>query len=392
MIAKHPTRSRQSSRRLARIFTALLAITIASCILTPELFTTGGMTWSLGNRKLLVGNLEKFRTTDVSDQLVAFNSNPDIESTIVFAYFELAKSKHSGEEYNEWLKFSLCIDDAAVIFTTPDMVEHMKELRSHASNRTLIIPMNVTDIEVGNDIHFDDQFWEDQILYETEGNRNRDPNLYKIWLAKTWLVNLAVDLNPFNSRLYTWLDAGYFRETNLHFCGKTVFRHPEIIPLDRIVLQTYRALKPEDEDKYKSKTLSGPGFSSFYIVGGAISGDKFAWPRYLKAIEKTIQTYSETENVGLKDDQPVMQSTCMQNKDLCLVVRRDAPYGTGGLDTCRYTIPECMENGGWLDKTSLVNNFFAFKFRLWHGGDVETMYWEPFDGLPSKEENPSMYN
>jgi hypothetical protein len=389
-LSKHHKGPRQRIRSLVRICISFLAITIASTILIQELFTTSNTTWPFGTRRLTLRNLGKIQTTDVTSQLVGFESESNHESTIVIAYFELPRAKHSHIQYKDWLSFILCIEDAVVIFTSPDMVDYIKQFRSHAIDRTLIVPMNLTDIEIGNEIHYDDEFWEKQTIFETEGNQNRDYDLYKIWQAKVWFVNLAIELHPFNSRIYTWLDAGHFRDSNVHFCYKTLVRHPEIIPYDRIVLNPYRQVNPSDAEQYNSTTLSGPGFSAWYVAGGGFSGDIFAWPRFLKAFEKTVQLYVES-GTGLCDDQPILQSTCMQNKDLCVVVRRDAPYGTGSPDSCKYSIPQCIENSGWIDKTSMVNGFFSFKFRLWHGGDPKTMYWDPSAGLPSEEENSSMY-
>jgi hypothetical protein len=45
---------------------------------------------------------------------------------IVTGYFRIP-SKQSAEEYNEWMANTLSLQDAMVIFTDPDLVDHIKE-------------------------------------------------------------------------------------------------------------------------------------------------------------------------------------------------------------------------------------------------------------------------
>ena len=309
----------------------------------------------------------------------------EYETTVVFHYFTLNNSRHDASEYMDWAAFSLCIDDPAVIFTSPDLVDHFKELRSHAENRTLIAPLNIDDIQTGN-TRRGIEFWEEQ-------NGPKNYNLYKLWLAKTWLVNQAINLNPFNSNKYVHMDIGHFREGPF-FCGKTVVRHPEVIPKDRIVLYPYRALEVEKKDMERdADPIFSEGFWSFYIAGGVISGGKDVWPIYLDKIEESIDIYKR-RSVRLTDDQPVMQSTCMRNPGLCYVTRWDAPYGEGNGDCLGGgpgEINPCIENGGWTGSSTAINGFFIMKYRLYHGGDLKTMYWDNGLGTPSPEEDPGLY-
>jgi len=311
-----------------------------------------------------------------------FQHNQRIESTIVFAFFEMPNSKHSSEEYINWMDCALCIDDAIVIFTSPGMVDHVKARRSHAVDRTLIIPLELEDIEIGNRIHYDDKFWEDQNV-----GTHKNGNLFKIWLAKSWFVNQAIELNPFNSNIYTWMDIGHFRE-GPHFCGKTVIRHPEVVKKNRVMLFPWRTLLPSDAEFDTGEKLFFRGFTSSFVAGGCISGDIEAWPRYLETFEETVELYV-SNRLSLSDDQPVIQSNCMRHKDLCVIVRWDAPYGTE-TGNC-WNFNSCVTDSGWKNG-SAVNTFFAMKFRFWHGGDTNSMYWDPGYGIPTQEEDPSLYS
>lgn len=211
-------------------------------------------------------------------------------------------------------------------------------------------------------------------------------------------MNQAIKLNPFDSPKYVYMNVGLFRE-GPHFCGKTVVRHPEVILEDRIVLYPYRALSVEWKDVDRdSDPIWSQGFWSHYTTGGFISGGVDAWPRFLDKIEESIQLYDEKGVVGLHDDQVVMQSTCMRNPGSCYVVRWDSPFGYGngcfrdvGDPTTGYALHTCLENGGRTSESGM-NNFFSSKFRLWHDGDADTMYWDPALGTPTEDEDPGLYH
>lgn len=318
------------------------------------------------------------------------------ESTIVSAFFELPQghSKRDNSDYVKYMESFLCINDPVVVFTQHKYVDQMREFRkSHAPDKTLIVPMEIQDIEVGYNIHYSDDQWQgecrpgiDKMCHE--GNE-RDGNLYKIWLAKSWFVNEAIRLNPFNSEVFLWMDIGHFREGN-YFCGETVVRHPEIVPQDdRMLLFMYRGLKEQDQMRYKNPIFS-QGFSSFYIAGGSLAGRIEAWHKFLGKMEESIVLYYESR-VGLAEDQSILQSTCMRNENLCSIVRIDNDQGVGdGKGLCREgnynSFRMCLERPGWRGN---VNTFFQMKFRYYHGGPLKT--FDPSKGLPEREEAPDLY-
>jgi hypothetical protein len=323
------------------------------------------------------------------------SNNYTSTSTVVFGFFQLKISNHPSDKYFAWMKSAMCTTDAVVVFTSPDLMSHFQELRSHAMDRTLIVPMDVSEIQVGDHSHYDDVFWDEQRKYDIEGRKNgnaKNGQIYKIWHGKTWLVNQAIQINPFHSEKYVYMDIGLFRDEGILFCNKTVVRHPEVIPEDRVVLYPYRALKPYRDILRDKEPLWSAGFWSHYTSGGMISGGVEAWPKFMDRMEESVQLYVE-KGIGVFDDQVMMQSTCMRNPGMCMVVRWDSPYGEG--DGECYTgsqeaLQQCIDSSGW--RSGSMCEFFASKYRLWHGGDVKTMYWDPGLGTPSQEEDPGLYS
>jgi len=172
------------------------------------------------------------------------------------------------------------------------------------------------------------------------------------------------------------------------FCAKAIVRHPEVILSDKVVLYPYRALRVDYKDL--TPRNANPIFSQGFWSHSYISGGKDAWPIFMDKLEETIREYNK-KGVGVIDDQPVLLSTCLRNPGLCAVVRWDSLFGDGNGDCSeggKYRMAKCIENGGWPHGS--VNGFFSGKYRLWHGGDVDTMFWDPALGTPTEEEDPGL--
>jgi hypothetical protein len=56
-------------------------------------------------------------------------------ATIVTAYFQLP-SKHTSAEYGKWMANMLSMKDAMVVFTSPDLVPMIQQLRSGIADRS----------------------------------------------------------------------------------------------------------------------------------------------------------------------------------------------------------------------------------------------------------------
>ncbi len=317
---------------------------------------------------------------DIIDQAQKFQAEGiTYESTIVTAFFQFPHSKHSLEEYLTWSNSALCINDAMVIFT--NVPEKIAELRSHATDRTVIIPMEIEDIEVGNDIHISDEQWENEMKINSR-QMGWDINLYKVWAGKSWIVNQALQLDPFSSSVYHWMDIGHFRGSGELFCGETVVRHPEIVPDDgRIMLFMRRGLG-ENSD-HPENVVVDDHIGETFIPGGWIAGRRDVWPKFLQRFEETIAMYFMT-GVSIMEDQALLETTCIRNEGLCALVRRDNHVGyadkSDQFEFCHGD--ECKEKEGWREG---VSNFFIMKFYFWHGGNFK--FWDPATGFPSEDED-----
>ena len=272
-------------------------------------------------------------------------------STVVTAYFTL-KSKFAKAEYLKWMTSMLSIQDAMVIFTSPEMIGTMQSLRSHATNRTVIIPFELSQIELLQ--KYDEQFWEQQLEKDPEKRVHHSYQLFWIWLSKSFFVKTAIDIDVFNSDIFMWSDIGCYR--NSRYNGKEIIVHIPQIPKDRILQMAHHEPKPPPyiwwNDKYSQSAY-------FYHSGSQMIGYKTTWLQLHREFTATVEGFVQ-RGMFIGEDQTVLQSTCLRVPSLCAYI----PF-TQVSD----------------------NHYFGLRFVLHFGGNFQL--WYPPDGLPAERSDVS---
>ena len=81
------------------------------------------------------------------------------QTTIVTAYYQL-ESKYPTENYQRWMRSFLSMQDAMLIFCHESYVGQIRHLRSHATNKTVIISMPLDHTPMAQD--YSQHFWRTQ--------------------------------------------------------------------------------------------------------------------------------------------------------------------------------------------------------------------------------------
>ena len=232
-------------------------------------------------------------------------------NTIVTGYFRVP-SKFKPGRYDGWMKNMLSLQDAMVIFTQPELVDQIKDLRQHAVDRTVIIPLPLDDLPIGS--LYSASFWQDQLERDPEKGIHRSYQLFWIWLSKSWCVTQAIRLNVFDSDLFVWSDIGCFRSPEYN--SKTMIQHRENVPPNEMIQMAHsRPNPPEEElyyDKYKKK-------SNFYHSGSQFAAYKDTWLKFHEYFLETIDRFLEKKMI-IVEDQVVLQSTCLTHPSLCAYI------------------------------------------------------------------------
>jgi len=247
--------------------------------------------------------------------------------TIVTAYFRL-KSKYAASEYDTWMKHFLSIQDPIVVFTSPDLVSTIRDLRLQGGphSSTVIVECQLSDLPIGfmnkgkkysHNIKRGMSYWEYQLEIDAEKRRHRSFELFWIWLSKVWFVNQAIDADYFESDFYMWSDIGSFRKP--YYDGKRVIPNQESI--DRVVPDrntvlwlAHRNINPPDTYVWINKLRDK---DHFYHSGSQAAGYKDAFKQFLPEMAKTLDDF---DTVFVGEDQCILQATCLRNPKLCAYI------------------------------------------------------------------------
>lgn len=136
--------------------------------------------------------------------------------TIVTAYYQLKKAKHSHSEYLIWLEnFLSFAQSPMIIFTTPDLHPILYRLRGNGSFPTVFILNYASPLQMPPIKPLISTFEEQ---HETDPERAyHSVELYAIWCAKSYMLNYSSEINPFRTQYFLYVDAGAFRTSNYRF-------------------------------------------------------------------------------------------------------------------------------------------------------------------------------
>lgn len=253
-------------------------------------------------------------------------------NTVVTGYFRV-RSKFKPQKYDGWMKNMLSLQDAMVIFTHSELIDQIKEMRSHATNRTVIIPLELEQLPFGT--LYSKEFWQDQLDRDPEKKIHGSYQLFWIWLSKSWLTTQAIRLNLFQSDLFMWSDIGCFRDQKYN--SKTMIQHRDMVPPTEMIQMAHHPPNPPAEplfnDKYNHK-------ANFYHSGSQFAAYKDTWIKFHEYFLETIDQFLE-KNMIIVEDQAVLQSVCLSHPDICAYV----PTGQVN-DNHYFGLRYVLHNGG----------------------------------------------
>ena len=154
-----------------------------------------------------------------SDDIHSFNTVTNRNSTrilLVSSLFHISKSKHSKEEYSDWLKrFLGPITTEIYFYTSTDLAPIVQSTRGELPI-TIDTTYNTTfDVPPLKGL----EGWYNEMHSMDRENSLHSPELYSIWNAKPFLVDNAIRVMASKGKTYDyvfWNDAGSFRETNTY--------------------------------------------------------------------------------------------------------------------------------------------------------------------------------
>ncbi len=210
-------------------------------------------------------------------------------TTVVISYFPLMKAKHSKVKYLSWLENLLVsCQSPMIIYTTSTYQPILYRLRLNGMLMTHFITDYESPLQMPPIKKLVPTF-EQQLAIDPERSHH-SVALYGVWCAKTFMLNQSVELNPFRTTYFLYIDGGAFRspkyrfqswpyDPNLHFAMKN----------DRLLLSMISRL-PQQFCPLSYKLSMGP-IKLNLIQGGIIGGSAHAIHWWTSIFYSTIDNY-----------------------------------------------------------------------------------------------------
>jgi hypothetical protein len=267
-------------------------------------------TWSM---------VQRMEPSPSSSSAIDMSKLPDVmiqkhHTTVVTAFIPL-NAKHGADKYDRWMKTMLSIQEPVVAFVPLEYVDRIKGFRQHAGNRTLIIPMDISDLPLAN--VFPTSFWENQLEIDREKDIHKDYRVFLVWLSKTWWVQEAVRLNPFLSDIFMWIDIGSMRfNTDDRYEYEYLVRYPELVPRHSLLQMAHMPLAV-----HRDLWLPFKRKKFFFHSGAQAVAYHDTWIDYHRELQRTLIMFAKRGNF-IGEDQILMQHTCIRTS-LCVYARTE---------------------------------------------------------------------
>lgn len=213
--------------------------------------------------------------------------------TCVSGYWKI-KNKH-GDQYNEWFKNTLKINCPYVFFGDKESIELVRKFRGELP--TYYIELNIGD--------FTTYKYKDEI--ETHPIHCPSVKLNLIWNEKIFLLQKAYKLNPFDSEIFMWIDAGIciYRNTpppNIPFPNINKLNN---LPKEKFI---YSSSQPYDENLVHIHNYY------HHISGGVFILHNNIIDNFVEIYKKYLDKLLDKNNIWT--EQVILTHIYKDNKDL----------------------------------------------------------------------------
>lgn len=207
---------------------------------------------------------------DTVNAINTIPSSPLQPVTVVSAYYEFP-SKHSVDEYRRWTDNFARLTCHRILFCDT----HCDRFRLvHPHLMVVQWPLEQTDMAELEPV------WKAQLPLDPERHLHKSHWLYTVWAQKAWFVKRAQELNPFNSTLFMWMDAGAFRDTRR-------------LPLLRHWPRVERAEQLAADDRIVALAIHPVPVTKDFLIGDYLGGTSFlatgkGWDRFRDLYWQTL--------------------------------------------------------------------------------------------------------
>jgi hypothetical protein len=244
----------------------------------------------------------------------------DDQCTIVTAFYDFPKKKHTTNSYYEWINnFLPILDSYIIIFTDEKSYEYIHNLRKNFLEKTVILIVPLENLFCYKFI----DYWNRD--YQRDHEKNHDPLLYIIWNEKSMFMQKSMELNPFNTDFYAWTDIGMVRDKE-YIPHIHKYPNPEVIKTlkrDKVYILNLNLFNSEDLSyngacelfRYKNDVRTG---------GGVILAHKNIIPEWTKEYYNMMIEFIKNDYFAGKD-QSIMSCVYLKNRENLIELIKPRP-------------------------------------------------------------------
>lgn len=235
-------------------------------------------------------------------------------TTIVTAYFQLKIAKASHETYAVWMRNMLSVDNPMVIFCEAKSADMIREMRATKTEKTVII---VTTFQEFHTYRYSRDFME-HFKMDTEQKVGHNMFLYMIWSEKSHFMKRAIELDPFQSDYFMWVDIGCFRVPNTRYIHWPNPSRIAALDTSKVLLLLVQPFTEQEWNCDSLETL--PHFQHCNRIGGTMFGG--GKDVILKWHDKYYEMLEYFISIGrfIGKDQSIMNSVVLLNREMMDIV------------------------------------------------------------------------
>jgi hypothetical protein len=210
----------------------------------------------------------------------------------------------------------LIIQCPMVIFCDKNSVTKIEEIRNNTSSLypTKLITIDFTEFYSYKYMDIFEQ------QYETKDHEKfHNVYLYLIWNEKTHFLKRAIEINPFSTDYFLWVDIGCFREPNYSFIH---WPNSDKIPKDKMLLLSIEPFTTEEYECDNLETLFDFQYSDGRIGGTIFGGTINSILRWHEQYYRMLEYFIYIDRF-IGKDQNIMSSVAILYKDTVELITAD---------------------------------------------------------------------
>ena len=235
-----------------------------------------------------------------------------IKPTVVSAYYEIPSKRPSKIYYERIHRLFSSLEANLIFFTDAKTYKEIKVYRENFATQTKFVILEFSELIASR--NFTDEFWLLQKIKDLEPEHSVE--LYKIWFEKKEFVKRAIELNPFGSEDFIWLDAGILIDDTYIENMKT-FPNSAKIPIERFLMLNVDPFEQKDEITHKN--ITGKFLMVNRIAGNILAASKNIWLQWSKKYDDILQKYIDAGRF-IGKDQTIMATLVLENKNFVSLV------------------------------------------------------------------------